>query len=347
MTRRSLTLYIWMASLLVALIAGSWLALKAHDARDLVKFRNAMVVEVGAPDVFDWRPASRPADFREEHAEAPPEMRDAVNVAVGSQARDSEFLTALDLARHLAKNRQRGSLPIQESTIETYRAIVGKGQGYCADFTQVFNGLAHAAGIEVREWGMSFEGYGGNGHAFSEVFDRGRDQWVFIDSFYSFYVSDRTGRPLSASELRDRLLAGSTDLHVEPIVAEKFGFKTPEKALAYYRRGAGSFYMWWGNDVFTYDNNAVLAHLGASRALQQLAGIVIGIQPSLMLAASHIQTQGLFELRLIRGLLVALTASMTVFAITSLMLLAARRRRAARHERGRNLATVEPPSDRV
>jgi hypothetical protein len=334
MTRRPLTFYLWIASLGVALVAGAWLALKAHDARDLVKFRNAMLVQVGAPDVFDWRPANRPADFREEHAEAPPEIGEAVRLAVGSEARNSELRTALDLARHLARNRQRGSLPIQKSTLDTYRRIVGEGQGYCADFTQVFNGLAHAAGLEVREWGMSFEGYGGDGHAFSEVFDRGLDQWVFVDSFYSFYVTNHSGRPLSATDFRDRLLTGSTDLHVEPIVAEKFGFKSPERALAYYRRGAPSFYMWWGNDVFTYDNNAVLAHLEASRALQQLAGVVLGIQPALMLETGHIQTQGLFELRLIRGLLVAFTVSVTLFAITSLLLLAARRRRAAKAETG-------------
>jgi hypothetical protein len=334
MRRRSPALYIWMASLVVAVISGTWLALKAHDARDLVKFRNALLVEVGASDVFDWQPANRPADFREERAEAPSEISEAVSAAVGSKSRNSEFLSALDLARHLAKNRQRGSLPIQKSTIETYREIVGEGKGYCADYTQVFNGLAHAAGLEVREWGMSFEGYGGNGHAFSEVFDRGRNQWVFVDSFYSFYVTNHSGRPLSATELRDRLLTGSTDLHVEPIVADKFGFKTPEQALAYYRRGAGSFYMWWGNDVFTYDNNAVLAHLGASRVLQQLAAVVLGIQPHLMLAAGRIQTQGLFELRLVQGLLVALTSGMTLFAITSLMLFAARRRRAAKAPAG-------------
>jgi hypothetical protein len=147
-------------------------------------------------------------------------------------------------------------------------------------------------------------------------------------------VTDHAGRPLSASELRDRLLTESTDLHVEPIVPDKFGFKSQEKALAYYRRGAGSFYMWWGNDVFTYDNNAVLAHLDASRALQQLAGVVLGLQPSLMLEAGHIQTQGLFELRLIQGLLAALTVSVTAFAITSLLLLAARRRRAAKAREG-------------
>jgi hypothetical protein len=63
--------------------------------------------------------------------------------------------------------------------------------------------------------------------------------------------------------------------------------------------------------------------------LQQLAGIALGIQPAMMLAEGHIQTQGLFELHLIRGLLVSLTVGVTVFAITSLILLA-RRRRAAR-----------------
>src|SRR5512138_1110682 len=103
MTRRSPTFYVWIASLVVVLAAGGWLGLKAHDARDLVKFRNAMIVKVGPADVFEWRPATRPADFREEHADAPPEMSEAVSTAVGRQSRNSEFLTALDLARHLAK----------------------------------------------------------------------------------------------------------------------------------------------------------------------------------------------------------------------------------------------------
>ena len=37
---------------------------------------------------------------------------------------------------------------------------------------------------------MSFDGYGGDGHAFSEIFDTQRQHWIFVDSFYSFYVTD-------------------------------------------------------------------------------------------------------------------------------------------------------------
>jgi hypothetical protein len=90
---------------------------------------------------------------------------------------------------------------------------------------------------------MSFDGYGGDGHAFSEIFDTQRQHWIFVDSFYSFYVTDEHGEPLSVADFRRRLLLPAAPPQVVPIQPGKFAFKSGQAALDYYRRGADAFYL--------------------------------------------------------------------------------------------------------
>src|SRR3546814_18005756 len=60
---------------------------------------------------------------------------------------------------------QTCALPIfQSNTRETYEKIVGGEGGYCSDYTQSFNALALAAGLDVREWGFAWADKA-NGHA--------------------------------------------------------------------------------------------------------------------------------------------------------------------------------------
>src|SRR3546814_14131094 len=101
---------------------------------------------------------------------------------------------------------QTCALPIfQSNTRETYEKIVGGEGGYCSDYTQSFNALALAAGLDVREWGFAWADMA-NGHAFNEIWDPTLQKWVFIDSFVSFYVIDRaSGIPLSSREFRASL----------------------------------------------------------------------------------------------------------------------------------------------
>ena len=63
---------------------------------------------------------------------------------------------------------------------------------------------------------------------------------------------------------------------------KNFGFKTPEHALNYYRRGADQLYLYLGNNVFSYDNDPILQFLGdLSRTLEQSAAIILGLHPEI------------------------------------------------------------------
>ena len=313
--------WLWVASAVVTLGAAVWLGASVQDARDLVKIRNALLLEVGPADVFDWSPQSTPADFRLEHLRAPQPIQQAVDGLLDPATRASDFDAVLAIARDLVAHHQKPGVPIQKSTLAAYREI-GSGAGYCADYTQVMNGLVQAAGIPIREWGMSFDGYGGNGHAFSEIFDRQRQQWIFVDSFYSFYVTDEHGAPLSVAEFRRRLLAPDAPLQVVPIRPEKFAFKSGPAALAYYRRGVERLWLWWGNDVFSYDSHPLVSRLeGLPKAVQQLAAVALHVQPRLVVAAGQTEAHGLNELRKLRRLALTLMVAGCALAVLSAALI--------------------------
>ena len=54
------------------------------------------------------------------------------------------------------------------------------------------------------------------------------------------------------------------------------------KAWDYYRRGLPEWYLWMGNNVFEYDQSALVRGFGAAhRALEQLGGIVAGVHPGI------------------------------------------------------------------
>lgn len=194
------------------------------------------------------------------------------------------LVRALRLARHLRENARRGP-PIQANSRETYEKIrAGKG-GYCSDYTQSFNALALAAGLAVREWGFTWDDMA-NGHAFNEVWDPTLQKWVFIDSFVSFYVIDRaTDEPMSALEFRDVLLDGSdaSGIEVVRIVPQRFGFKTDEQALAWYRRGVPRMFLVLGNSVYSYDASPVVQVAEAlPRSVEMTLAILLGEHPDFL-----------------------------------------------------------------
>ena len=269
-----------------------------------MRIRNSLILRAGVPSDFDWEPGNWPASFRLERGPLPasfPEKRSLL------PDRDSdthpEWQTALKLARHLTSGPGFGS-SIRSNTVDAYHTILSEKRGYCADYTQVFNGLAYAAGISVREWGMTFDGFGNDGHAFSEVFDPDWKKWIFLDSYHSFYIEDpESGIPLSVLELRQALRSGESEnrLRVIPIDPIRFPFRTHEKALDYYWHGADQFFLVFGNDVFTYDRHPVVTGLGTvSRTLAQGAAIALGIYPELVIVPSETNwrmTEGLHQRR--------------------------------------------------
>lgn len=266
------------------------LAPTREDSVDAVRIRNAMVARLGTPADTDWDPAAVPPLYRWESRPAPRYFADIVSRIVPAEAQPEPALaTAVRVARHLRENSRQGP-PIQANSRETYEMIrAGKG-GYCSDYTQSFSALALAAGLAVREWGFAWEDMA-NGHAFNEVWDQERQKWIFIDSFVSFYVVDAASEePLSVLEFRDALLgsADASGLKVVQIVPERFGFKSTEKALEWYRRGLPRLFLVLGNSVYSYDANPVIQIAERlPRSVEMVLAILIGEHPRFLFVPSE------------------------------------------------------------
>ena len=192
--------YVIAASTAFCLLGASLAMLSLVDSGyEITQLRNALIRARATHADFAWKPDAIPDGFHQETGTPPPEFLEAAAQVLASIPADAGDLDrTLALARHLASGPGRGG-GIRSSTREAYKEILSESRGYCSDYTQVLNGLAYAAEIPVREWGMSFDDYSGYGHAFSEIYDRSMEQWVLIDSFYSLYFADRASlKPLSA-----------------------------------------------------------------------------------------------------------------------------------------------------
>ena len=247
---------------------------------ELVRLRNALLLRSGAADCADWVPGEEPADFKLEHQ--PPSQRFAVAVSrLGLDAAASDWDKALLIGRHLlASVKPDQGVPIQGDLDETHARIVERGDGYCGDFVDAFAALAIAAGLHVRTWAFSFDGFGGHGHTISEVWDDSAGRWRAIDVFNNYFFADDRGEPMSASEFR-AVLASGADYRFVPVAdGIRPGFIHEEVGRAYYARGAGQWYLWWGSNVFSYDRDPLVARAGAvSQKLAQLAAIARGVHP--------------------------------------------------------------------
>lgn len=257
-------------------LAGFLLRL-AWRPTEMVRLRNALLLEPSRAEDFLWTPDEVPADFRSEQRPASSDFI-AVVAALDLTGLD-DWHKALRLAAHLAENAQDKG-PVRDNLAATYCGI-RNGYGYCADFVKVFLALAHAAGLVARQWAFSFDGFGGHGHTFVEVFDRRRGKWLFLDPHNNFHVVDAaSGEPLSALEFRDRLLGRRAAIRLQPNGSGRAGYALEAKALDYFRRGAAEWYLWWGNAVYSHYGHPLVRAAGrVSRLLEQLAANLAGTQP--------------------------------------------------------------------
>ncbi|MCD6680921.1 MAG: transglutaminase domain-containing protein [Burkholderiaceae bacterium] len=270
----------WLSTLLALLLVAS-LTPYLTSSTELVRMRNALLYE-DMPAHTDWTPTALPAGWLAERA--PPTPMFARIVAENRLvAPGDDWETALRIGRHLLSgvvaHRGNGGA-VQLGLSDTWKEIIGKGRGYCGDYVDVFTALANTSGIFSRSWAFSFDGFDGHGHIFNEIWDRKSASWRMIDVFNNYYVVDENERPLSALEFREVLLVGAPVRWraVEPVARP--GYKYPEKAVDYYRRGAREWYLWWGNNVFEYDSQPVVSLLSTpSRSLGQLSAIVLGVYP--------------------------------------------------------------------
>lgn len=323
------------ACVLVALAALLSLAPYLRDSAELVRMRNALLMDAGPTTSFDWTPASMPADFAVERALPEPRFSARVQ-ALRLEQLPNDWERALALGRHLLENRHKEmGTPIQSDLEQTYRVIRDTGKGYCGDYADVYTALALAAGLQVRSWAFSFDGFGGWGHIFNEVWDAQAGRWRMIDVFNNLYFVGADGAAMSALELHAALRQPGSALRLQPVEASALpGFKFEDKAREYFRRGANEWYLWWGNAVYSYDRAPLVRIAGGlSRSLEQLGGIAQGVHPRIRVlddAGNERQRAAMQRLRL--HVLAVLGIEMLALVGALALLLAARRaRRAALH----------------
>ena len=297
-------LYRWLVSVAGVLLLAS-VAIFIYSVTPLedngVKYRNALIAEPASVDDLSWTPENTPDSFLQENEQIPQVWQEITATILPADASDLSNLEKSSLiARHMVENvRHRAA--IKSNTLNAYRKITDKGLGYCADYAQVFNALAHAAGIPVREWGISFGGFGG-GHGFNEIYDPELNKWVLIDSFESFYPVDHdNGKPLSVLEFMSLIRQDSDDeIRIVRIDDDHFRrhLKNDERAFFFYGRGDDQIFMYGGNSVLTYDSNTLVNVLGnVSRSLEQMAAIMLGIHPAIHILKTDTNSEELEDLR--------------------------------------------------
>jgi len=298
-------------------VTMAWVLRGATDPRgtEITRYRNAFLIQPGSNADFEWTPSSIPADYLQERASIPEELANWHGFA----GTGDTLTRSLAIARGLSVKPRRGD-PIQQPTVVTLDTIETVGTGYCADYTRVFSALAYAAGIPVREWAFSFDGFGGHGHIFNEVWDRENRRWVMIDVFHGFYPRDaRSGAPLSALEFRRRLMSASNTIDWERLTQSHFAFKTDEEALDYYRRGISEWYLWWGSNPLSYDQQPLVA--GASQfghLPEQVAAILTGTLPKFKVLMTD-QNRAAFEQLIWLKYRLLTAAALEVFLTITLM----------------------------
>lgn len=292
------------AANLIALFAVvGYVLWRAYPATEAVRLRNALSLDTGTSQDFDWTPPHFPPGFRAERLPATAEFRDIVT-GLGLDDRGGDWNKALALASHLVE-RAANLGPVRADPLTTYRAI-RDGHGYCADFVKAFLALAHAAGLTVRQWGFSFDGFGGHGHTVVEVYDRQRRKWLLLDVFNNFHVVDaHGGAPLGALECR-ALLASGGQLCMRANGPGRPGFVHRETAVEYYRRGVHQWYLLQGNAVFSsYAHPLVRVAGRLSRGLAQIAASIVGVKPRIRIVETGENAHQVRQLRMLRRQLVA------------------------------------------
>lgn len=293
---------------------------RARPITEVVRWRNALLLKPSRAEDFSWVPPHFPTDFKVERRPAPQRFRDVV-AAVGVDLHHTEWENALSLAAHLVE-RAEDKGPLQSDLVTTYCGI-REGYGYCADFVRVFLGMAHACRLTARQWSFAFDGFGGHGHTFVEVFDRQRGKWLFIDVFNNFHAIDTaTGEPLSALEYRDSLLGRRSAAVSRRNGPGWSGFVHEHKALEYYRRGIHQWYLWWGNAVFSYDANPLVRWAGRiSWTLAQVVATAAGVLPRIRIYETTDNVREVRNMFALRRAVLVIAALATILSAMLIILL--------------------------
>lgn len=304
-----------------------WLWMLVSDPDEGVRIRSSLSFDMGSPPDFNWHPTSRPSSFLINRGGATDSFLNAWNAVqtTYSPPADDNFKRGLAIARYLIAGPKRVESPIRSDLETTLRGITSDGRGYCADFAKVYNAIALAGNLPVRQWGFSFDAFG-SGHTFNEIYDAKRMRWILVDSFHSLYFEDSaTGEPLSTIELHDRLLGeddADVNIHIVRIDPDHFPFRSDSIAFDYYRRGMPQLYLVWGNNVFDYEQDLEFKVFGhVSRSLTELVSIMRGNYARMRVYPDGVSDRDVTALFAHRNELIAALASWLVsVALFSLLL---------------------------
>lgn len=283
------------------LVPFVWLLSSVTPSEVTVRVRNALTASVGVPADFHWTPDGVPDGFLWSRADPPREfLQVAGSLQSSAVSADPDLEFALALSAELMGAARRVGSPVRAPAVATYHAITQQGRGYCADFVKVFNGIALAGDVPVRQWGFAFTAFG-SGHTFNEIWDRGRGKWVLVDSFHSLYFVDPVSRePLSTLEVHDRLLSldpEEREAEIVRIVADRFPFRSERLALDYYRSGMRQLWLVWGNNALDFERHAATGPVSRlSRGAGQLLGLAVGNYPSIRIYPVGVSERDLREL---------------------------------------------------
>ena len=292
---------VW-TSCAVFLICVVTLAPYLGSSTELVRMRNALLLDYPTEQGFDWTPDSLPADFLMERGPVDPAFVDAAQ-QLGLQTLGSDWDRVTAISQHLLSNPQLIGTPIQSNLRETYNQIIHGGTGYCGDFTRVFMAFAIAAGLPVRAWSFSLDGFGGHGHVLPEIWNRQIRKWQLVDIFNNYYFTLADAKPLSAIDFHSALRDSPDLVRFMPLSATaRPGYRLEERARDYFLRGASEWYLAWGNNVFSYDRALLVRWFGGlSRSLSQLGGVFQGVYPPIHILPepdNRIQVAALQRLKL-------------------------------------------------
>jgi hypothetical protein len=338
--KKRLKQIVLLLSAMIAIALPILIGLADPQEFEIVRYRNALIADADSAADFNWTPAAVPRDYFQERASIPLELTRWHGMPPN---RGDTLARALAIARALSMKPRAGG-PIRRSTIETLAEIDSTGGGYCADYVTVFSALSYANGLTNRIWGFSFDGFGGHGHIFNEIWDAESQKWSMIDVFHGFYPLDQeSGESLSALEFRRRLLVNPTSIRWQRLNDNAFAFKDDLEALTYYQRGAAQWYLWWGNAFLSYDQHpfvAAASHFG--RLPERIAGVLTTTLPRLRILVTDQNRAAIVRLFWLKyTLLIIAIIEIALSLLVVLALIRLYRERHIAHEHGaRNVAPV-------
>ncbi|MBX3636486.1 MAG: transglutaminase domain-containing protein, partial [Rubrivivax sp.] len=312
----------WLCSAAAFALALGAVGHHLGSGAELVRLRNALLIDFGASGSLDWQPPATPRGFRTDGPHVDPYFADiARQLRLAEMATDWERSVAI--SEHLLGQgtRPRTEHAAKASLQGTHVAIVRGGRGYCADYVRVFTAIANAAGMTVRLWAFSFDGFGGHGHVWPEVWNRQRGAWELVGVFNNNYFTLGGSEPLSALEFRQALLQNAPGLAIHRLdELSPPGMPREEVAWSYYRRGLKQWYLWWGSDVVTYDTAPAVRLLRPlGRSLEQFAGVVSGVHPRMRVLLTPDNQREVAAMERLLWKLRALAAAGLALAATSVL----------------------------